>query len=78
MHLGVPEGRIKEIEKDYDTTARRVMEVIMHWKKNNDNCSWRTLADAVEKMGEHGDIVMKMRQLYQQNHYQRDGQGGYT
>ena len=63
MHLGLKEEELKKIEKNHSTIERRKSEIIYHWKRNFKPCSWKALADAVEKMGDHANLVEKLRAL---------------
>ena len=63
MHLGLKEEDLKKIETDYPATERQKSEIIYHWKRNFKPYSWKALADAVEKMGGHANLVEKLRAL---------------
>ena len=64
IHLGIKTEVLKKIEKDYQQQVnRQKSEVIEHWLTNGADCSWGALATAVEKMGEHGKLVEKLREL---------------
>ena len=52
IHLGVPEAKIKEFERNHPHDAQRCKtEVLTWWLRNAPVCSWRVLAQAVEKVG---------------------------
>ena len=63
MHLGLKEEDLKKIETDHPATERQKSEIIYHWKRNFKPCSWNALADAVEKMRGHANLVEKLRAL---------------
>lgn len=64
IHLSIQPETIKEIEKNYERDVdRQRAEVITYWLDNCENCSWEVLAKAVEKLGEYGNVVTKLREL---------------
>ena len=68
IHLGVPAHELDKFEKNYPTNVDRQMtEVIKYWRNNADDCSWRTLANAVERMGAHGNLVKKLREQHSES-----------
>ena len=50
--LGLGMADIKEIEEDYSDTARRRMEVLYKWMRNEVSPSWMMIIEALEKMSE--------------------------
>ena len=60
-HLGVKLEDLKRIEGDYPKNARRFTETIGFWQNNSRNPSWSALANAVEKVGGHDSLVLKLR-----------------
>ena len=60
-HLGVKLEDLKRIEGDYSKNARRFTETIEFWQNNSRNPSWSVLANAVEKVGGHSRLVLKLR-----------------
>ena len=62
IHLGIETHKLEKIEENHPRDVDRQMtEVIKHWQRNSSDCSWGTLANAVEKMGKHGNLVKKLR-----------------
>lgn len=61
MHLGLKEEELKKIETEHPTIKRQKCEIIYHWKRNFKPHSWKALADAVEKMGDHANLAEKLR-----------------
>ena len=67
-HLGVPAHELNKIEKNHPNDVNRQMtEVIKYWQNNADDCSWRTLANAVERMGTYGNLVKKLREQHSES-----------
>ena len=65
IHLGIEEYELDKIEKNYPRDVeRQKLEAIKYWLRNCD-CSWRALADAVEKMKCHRKLVEQLRDMHQ-------------
>lgn len=67
LHLGIEACELDKIEDEQRKTERRKAEVIKYWLRNNSHCSWVALADAVEKMDRHGNLVRRLRTM--DSHY---------
>ena len=66
IHLGIRSHELKKIEKqNKDDVRRQMAEVIIYWLHNKDH-SWEILANAVEKMGGHGNLVGELRAKHSQ------------
>ena len=64
IRLGIKPHMLELIEKNHpQCTERQMTEVIRLWLKNKE-CSWKVLADAVEKMNCHGKVVDSLRELH--------------
>lgn len=63
VFLGIESHVLKEIEKDHRQVTEQRTAVIEFWQSNCSECSWRALADAVDKMGGHSNLVKKLREL---------------
>ena len=63
VHLGIEEEELKQIEADSCTNDRRKLGVIGYWQRNFSDRSWEALANAVEKMRGHANLVKKLRML---------------
>jgi hypothetical protein len=64
IHLGIDEHELDKIEKNYPRDVeRQKVEAIKYWQRNFD-CSWEALADAVEKMQCHRNLVKLLRELH--------------
>ena len=63
LHLEVSREALKKIEENYPKVERRKSEVISYWKDNFEDCSWEALANAVEKMEGHANLVRRLRAL---------------
>ena len=62
VHLGIETYKLKTFEKNYPRDInRQKMEVLEHWLHNSLDCSWEVLANAVEKIGSHGNLVKRLR-----------------
>ena len=68
VQLGIEPHGLKKIEKNHPQDVDRQMaEVIEYWLRNSSDCSWGALANAVEKMGGHGNLVNKLRDRHLEN-----------
>ena len=63
IYLDIEAHVLKEIEKDHRHVSEQRTAVIEYWQSNCSDCSWRALADAVDKMGDHSNLVKKLREL---------------
>ena len=62
IHLGIEGHELDKIEKNYPRDVeRQKLEAIKYWQRNF-NCSWEALADAVEKMQCHRNLVKLLRE----------------
>ena len=69
IQLDIDPTVLKTIEKDYPGDSdRQKAEVIEYWLRNSPDASWTTLANAVERMGAHTNLVerLKMKQTSEQ------------
>ena len=63
VHLGVPTEKLKEFERDHPRiVARQRTEAVSYWRDNCNNVAWEGLAEAVEKLGDRGNLVKKLRE----------------
>ena len=64
VHLRVPSEHLERFEEEHrDDITRQRVEVITYWLRNFADASWNTLAAAVEKIGGHNLLVVKLRDL---------------
>ena len=64
IHLGIEDSELDKIEKNYPRDVeRQKLEAIKYWQRNF-NCSWEALANAVEKMRCHRNLVKQLRELH--------------
>ena len=63
IQLGIEAYILRRFEKDHPgDVERQKAEVIDHWQRNCGNkCSWKDLADAIERMGTHSNLVKMLR-----------------
>ena len=61
--LDIESHILKEFEKDHRQVSEQRTAVIEYWHRNCTECSWRALADAVDKMGNHSNLVKKLQEL---------------
>ena len=59
--MGIEGYELDKIEDEHRKIERRKAEVIKYWLQNSTHCSWVALADAMEKMGRHGNLVRELR-----------------
>ena len=65
-YLGIPASYLKHIEKNYGSNAERCrIEVIDYWLNNDPEPTQSKLAQAVEDMGGHANVVQTLRASYE-------------
>ena len=63
VQLYIPTDTPKDIERKYHNDIRRQMfEVIDYWLKNNTECTWGALAEAIKRLGGHDNLARKLKQ----------------
>ena len=68
IHLGVPAEKVKGFEKEHPRdVARQRTEIVSYWRDNCDSATWDGLAEAVDKLGDHGNLVRKLRERAQES-----------
>ena len=66
IQLGIKTSDLKEIEKNCSSdTVRCRIEVIDYWLHNDPEPTQSKLAQAVEDMGGHADVVQTLRARYE-------------
>ena len=69
LQLKVPASKLTEFERNYADDAQCCKtEVLTWWLQNATKCSWNTLAQAVEAMGGHQALAVKLRGRMQQGY----------
>ena len=64
IHLGIDVHELDKNEQNFPRDVeRQKVEAIKFWLRNFD-CSWKTLADAIEKMRCHGNLVKLLKELH--------------
>ena len=62
IHLDIPISVLKQLEMQYiGDSKRRKTEVIDLWLHNDPEPTWNKLAQAVEDMGGHTEVVETLR-----------------
>ena len=62
IQLKVDLAELDTIEKNHPgNIGRQKTEVIKYWLRNSLDASWTTLANAVERMGGHANLVQRLR-----------------
>ena len=61
VQLEVGANQLKEIERQYQRSSRRFIEVIESWQNMSANCSWSALADGVERVEGYDNLVKELR-----------------
>ena len=64
IYLNIETYQLEKIETDHPRIERQMTEVIKYWLRNSTDCSWKVLASAVEKMGSHGNLVKRLRDMH--------------
>ena len=64
IQLNIDSSKLDEIEKNHHGNIdRQKTEVIKYWLRNSPYASWTTLANAVERMGGHANLVKTLKML---------------
>lgn len=67
IQLNIEKSKLKMIENDYPLdTKRQKIEVIYFWLRNSKKCTWEALASAVERMGDYGNLVIRLKEKHQE------------
>ena len=67
IQLGLRPAKLREIESNNARDAQRCkLDVLDWWLENAPVISWEELASAVEGMGEHSNVVQKLRRKMSQ------------
>ena len=61
VQLDVGIDQLKQIEGEHRGNSRRFSETIGLWQNKSANCSWSSLADAVERVGGYDNLVRELR-----------------
>ena len=62
IHLGIKIQQLKIIERNHPDTSRRLTETISLWQENSTGeCSWSTLAKAVERIRGYNRLAEELR-----------------
>ena len=60
IQLQLDHKKLKKIEREYADQERRFNETIILWRDSPGECSWSTLATAVERIGGHDKIAKEL------------------
>ena len=66
IQLGINMCTLEKLQKPHGKPAcieTQMIEVIRYWKRNNVDCSWIALANAVDRIGGHGKLVEKLKNM---------------
>ena len=62
IQLEIPTSHLQHTEKNYGSNAERCkIEVIDFWLRNVQNFTWNKLAQAIEGMGGHANVVQTLK-----------------
>ena len=68
IQLNIDPSTLKVIEKNHPGDInRQKTEVIEYWLRNSSNASWKSLVNAVERLGEYNNLVKTLRETEQGN-----------
>ena len=66
IQLEIPTSHLRHIEDNYGSNAKRCkMEVVDYWLQNDPEPARSKLAQAVEDMGGHANVVQTLRARYE-------------
>ena len=63
VFLGIPLHKLHKIEMEYKDLVRQKIEMINIWLSNHHDRSWGKLAEAVERLGDHEQLVSELKEL---------------
>ena len=61
IQLDIPTSVLKQLELQYDSFERLKTEVIEIWLHNDPEPTWNKLAQALEDIGGHAEVVQTLR-----------------
>ena len=63
IYLEVPKHKLNNIGRENPTEARKLSEVLQYWL-NNGEASWEMIIEALEKIGDHANIIETIQLKY--------------
>ena len=63
LFLGLPKYDLNNIEKDYQDSKRRMLEMVDRWLRSTPTASWEDVVNALQQMGENR-VAENIRQKY--------------
>lgn len=64
IQLEVPLDRLDKIDEDYQSSERKLSEVLRYWLLNNRSPSWDNICEALQRIGGFGRLVRELRMKY--------------
>ena len=61
--LPVPREKLNKIDEECHDTPRKLNETLAYWLKN-DKPSWEKVIEALERIGDHRNLVIELRSKY--------------
>ena len=62
IQLGVEPSKLDQFQANHPTDVERCkVDVVQHWLNNVGDPSWKSLADAVERLGGHTRLVQTLQ-----------------
>ena len=69
LQLGMAPNDLQQIQGNHPgDISRQRSEVIIYWSRNFE-CTWEKVADALKKLGGHGNLEKKLRQMHTRGMY---------
>ena len=63
IQLNVPAHQLKTIKRENSTESMRMAEILQYWL-DNETATWEKIIDALERIGDYGNIVASLRSKY--------------
>ena len=64
LQLQVPRDKLEKIDKDYQSSERKLSEMLWYWLENDQKPSWDKICEALQRIGEFGRLVRELRMKY--------------
>lgn len=68
IHLKVPDDVRTKIDRENHTEARKLSKLLSHWLRNDKSPSWEKIVKALERIGDHGNIITSIKSQYMCTH----------
>lgn len=64
LQLQVPLDKLDKMDEDYQSSERKLSEVLRYWLHNDLRPSWDKICEALQRIGGFGRLVRELRMKY--------------